>query len=654
MLKIQKKVFTSFEEAGINIPAWNSNDKVMMRCPQCSDDRKNHNKSKKVLSVAISAKLFNCHHCGFSGKIIDPKNVVQYFKPEPIEKRADDDLISDAAKLYLMNRGIDIQSALQFGIISTIKSFRSQKNDGFENKESIVFPYNSAKGELLFYKYRSLEKEFSGSKAPQYVFWQLDKFKDKKILVITEGEYDALSWQTAFNRLPNGWSSKGENININDIAITSVPNGISTKQLQNESVIIEYFERCIPFVQHFEQIYISTDNDEAGLMLQGELARRFGKDICKIIKFPNQSDQKDANGVLMAQGEKKLQELFNSSDTLPIEGIYTANDIRESLRIELGTEIEKGHSIGFEVFDEYLTFDIKEGLTLITGAPNSAKSDFMFNIMIRLSLRNNWKWLLCSPESGDVKSVYTQLLEKLIGYKVHKNKFNNKIMSSEDFEWGMDFLESHIYTMESTDYNEYTLETYVDKTKKAVKKYGINAAVIDPFNAFDNAFGDGNMSNQLNKDLTLLQLTKRKLGINVFVVAHPKAMISTQMTSIYDVNGGAAWANKVDNFIILNRGEAKQFTDGRGDDIECKIMKVKKRHLGKRGELLFAYHIPTGRFGEQGVIYDDNIFKNYNDILGMIEKQKEDDRDPFLDPLPQTMPKVNFATLSEEEAESYF
>lgn len=656
MLDIQKKIFTSFEEAGISIPSWNTRDKFSMRCPKCSDDRKLQNKNKKVLGIAITAKLFNCNHCGYSGKIVDKLNAAKYFRPEPIKKRADDDLLSDAAKEYLMSRNLDIQAALQMGCISDFRAYPSKNEEGFEKKESIVFPYNDPTGNILFYKFRSFEKDFSGSKQPQYVFWQLDKFKDKKILIVTEGEYDAISWKTAFNLLPNDWKNKGKSINVNDIALTSVPNGISTKQLQQETVIIEYFERCIEHIKHFEQVFISTDNDEAGILLQGELSRRFGRDICKIIKFPNTTDQKDANGVLIVQDAKALQSLFNKADYLPIEGIYTTDDVKQSLDAKLGTTLSKGHTVGYESLDELVSFDISEGLTLITGAPNSAKSDFMFNIMIRLSLRYGWKWLICSPETGDVETVYKEILIKLIGKTFYKTDFKIETMTPDEYEWGMAFLKSHVYVMESIDLKEYTLESFIKKTENCVKKYGINAAVIDPFNSFDDAFGGGMMANKLNTDLTMLQASKRKLGINYFIIAHPNATVIGQMTNPYQVNGGASWLNKMDLFFILNRGEKTNHTDGRGDDIEIRIVKVKKRHLGKRGEVLAAYNIPTGRFAEIPVVHKAELFEQYTTILANFEQEKQVEYDPFenVEPLPQIMPRAKIDEFGEADFEQLF
>ena len=108
---------------------------------------------------------------------------------------------------------------------------------------------------------------------------------------------------------------------------------------------------------------------------------------------------------------------------------------------------------------------------------------------------------------------------------------------------------------------------------------------------------------------------------------------------------------------MLNRGEKTVFTDGRGDDIEVKIVKVKKRHLGKRGEVQFAYHIPTGRFGEIGVVFKDRLFEDYNDILGTLKEEQEQDFDPFdvpilTEPINKQRPDTN--NLGEDYFEQLF
>ena len=610
-MSIERHIFKSFEEAGINVPVW-AKGQVYTTCPKCTELRKRQNQSKKSLSVNVGAKVFNCHHCEWHGRLIEDNEKERYHIPEVIQPRTGEHLISDGWKVYLQHkRGLNVSVCIENGCFNTTRKFN--KDGEVVDVEVLAFPYTSPKGDLLFYKFRGLGKEFSSTKAPKYVFWNLHTFKSKKVLIVNEGEFDALAWLTAFAELPDGWE-----VPVSDIAVTTVPNGAVKRSGGSQHQILNYFERCIDFIKHFEIIYLAVDNDEAGVSLKDELARRFGKDICKIVRYT--PEEKDANGTLLKDGAKGLQNLFNEAKYYPIEGVTSANEFADDLLHELGTERLHADKIGLEEHDTLLTFDRTEGLTLVTGAPNSSKSDYMMNIMIRLSLLHGWKWLITTPETGHAKEVYKEFLVKLVGKSFHVDRWRNEVMSKDDYVWGMNFLEEHIKVIESTRLDKMDLEEFLNKAAESIKKHGINGFVIDPFNSLDGAFSDGNMSVKLNEDLSMAQMFIRKHGVHLFIAAHPKAMVSQYMTDFYSINGGAAWGNKAYNIIILNRLKetSVEYDRGRGDDVEISVCKVKKRHHGKLGKVTMMYHIPTGRFSES-VSYNPTGFGNYKTIISQYE-----------------------------------
>jgi len=54
-----------FVEVGIH-PIGNS-DNQKLKCPKCSESRKN--KNDRPLSISLSKGLYNCHNCGWSGNV---------------------------------------------------------------------------------------------------------------------------------------------------------------------------------------------------------------------------------------------------------------------------------------------------------------------------------------------------------------------------------------------------------------------------------------------------------------------------------------------------------------------------------------------------------------------------------------------------------
>lgn len=72
----------TWEELGIDVSKMRGSQNKT-RCPRCSDDRKN--KRDPSLSVNLTEKTWNCHHCQWHGKLMDKSEFKQkekdYVKP---------------------------------------------------------------------------------------------------------------------------------------------------------------------------------------------------------------------------------------------------------------------------------------------------------------------------------------------------------------------------------------------------------------------------------------------------------------------------------------------------------------------------------------------------------------------------------------------
>jgi len=135
--------------------------------------------------------------------------------------------------------------------------------------------------------------------------------------------------------------------------------------------------------------------------------------------------------------------------------------------------------------------------------------------------------------------------------------------------------------------------------------------------AFTPEHGDAMMSNYLNTNLQKIKHFSYERNVHTVLIPHPKQMQPMQrMLDFGDINGGAAWGNKIDNILFVNRLYAKaipnypkevqelatkstadSFDADLGDHIEFIVRKVKKRWAGKRGETAIAYQLTTGRIG---------------------------------------------------------
>ena len=158
-------------------------------------------------------------------------------------------------------------------------------------------------------------------------------------------------------------------------SVCSVPNGASKGNQR-----LEYLDNCFKYFENKTEIVLCTDNDEAGLNLRGELARRFGKHRCKYIDFDS---YKDANEVLTNDGAEKLRQILKDAKEYPLEGIVNFNDIWDNV-LNYNENGIKSYSIGLGDSDEWINISMDQWTT-ITGIPNSGKSDVVDQICCNMA-----------------------------------------------------------------------------------------------------------------------------------------------------------------------------------------------------------------------------------------------------------------------------
>jgi twinkle protein len=155
---------------------------------------------------------------------------------------------------------------------------------------------------------------------PLYGQW-LWKGGDKRSLVITEGELDALSVSQA---------------NANKYPVVSLPNGAANAL----KAIQENYE----FVSQFEKIVLMFDGDEPGQKAAEEVAMILPPGR---VFIANLGEYKDANEALVAGDPGAITKAFWNAEPYEPDGIYTFDEIYD--------EVMKPVEVGLPWFLETLT-----------------------------------------------------------------------------------------------------------------------------------------------------------------------------------------------------------------------------------------------------------------------------------------------------------
>jgi twinkle protein len=554
-------------------------------CPQCSHTRKK--RTDPCLAVTIDADgaeaLWHCHHCDWSGntredKPGDPPGRRPARPPEGTLERPTVEVMR-----WFTDRGITAEVVQRNRIGFVRQHYIAQLQ---AKTACIAFPYYR-QGQLVNIKYRALsQKAFALVKDAESVLYGLDdlaEIGDGK-LIIVEGEPDKLAAEVAGFR-----------------NVVSVPNGAPPKlrdQPSDDDPKFEYLRNCAGELEAVKGGFIlALDNDDAGRVLEEELARRLGKERCWRVRWPDSNDCpcKDLNETLWVHGPQVVRECIEAAEPYPISGLYRSADYAEEYWAIYGEDRRRGTSTGWPALDEFMTIAPGQ-LTVVTGIPNHGKSEFLDALLVNLARRYDWHAALCSFENQPPGHL-SKLAEKYLGLPFRDGL--RRRMTRADAKAALDWLDEHFFFIRADDDAPATVEWILERARAAVLRYGSNVLVVDPYNEMEHR-RPVNMTETefISQMLGQMKRFAQNHEAHVFIVAHPAKPAresggKISVPTLYDIAGSANWANKADIGVAVHR------PDFDGAEVEIHVHKVRDKWIGKPGGVTLRYDRITGRYFEQ-------------------------------------------------------
>lgn len=556
-----------YSDYGIEIPFGRKSGHIKVFCPKCRDQRSN--KRDRSLSVDLDNGVWKCHYCNWTSGL--PRNntsSLKYQKKEytkPVLKGSA--LMSEKAIAWFAGRGISMNTLTAMKVTEG-KEWMPQKG-----KEVNTIQFNYYKdGELINTKFRTGDKCFKLVSGAELIPYNLDAIKGSLSCIVTEGEADCLSF-----------------VECGRTDVVSVPNGANANLSYLDDYLEEYFDDK-------EIIYIASDTDTKGVMLRQELIRRFGPERCKVVEYGE--DCKDANEHLVKYGKESLLQCLDNAVEPKIEGVFAVEDVEKPLDLLYQKGLQRGYTIGFENFDELCSFERKR-LCVLTGIPSAGKSAWLNFIAVRLNMLYDWKFAFFSPESMPIDYHISTLIELITG-----KKFSKETLPLLEYEAAKEYANDNFFFIYP---DSYTMGNILEKAKSLVRRKGIKALVIDPYNRVESE-QDYRQSETQHISKVLDQLTNfaQQNDVLVFLMAHPTKMPKNpdgkfQVPTLYDISGSANFYNKADFGISVHRDKEFGWT-------EIHVQKVKYRHLGQGGMAKFKYNLFNSRY----VPYEDNVPPNWD------------------------------------------
>ena len=386
-------------------------------------------------------------------------------------------------------------------------------------------------------------------------------------LIIVEGEKDVLVLMEAGYR-----------------HVISVPSGAA-------SDLAKSFEAFTSWLDQVQDIVICGDTDLPGRTLVKHLSDYFGA-RCLFTTLPGGC--KDIGDVMNLYGTEVVQSVIEDACPCHTTDIITVEQRREEVMNVLHGKYDHGYSVGYgPLTDRVFHPTDTGGLIIMTGMPNSGKTDFLNDLTCRLMAKTGRNVCYLSFEVPDKNKHMANLIRLMLG------KVNTAAYTREQLQPIVSFLDGHMVHLDLHEVSP-TPANIIERAERVKRAMPLKYLIIDPYLFMEMETGRYNTETQAIKGmLTQMQAWGRNNGVWAIIVAHPRSLKKLngknelEEIDMYTISGSANWANLADFIFSISRIEEPDRRYTRLD-----MLKVRDQDLCRTGSVLFVRQ-PCGRYDER-------------------------------------------------------
>jgi twinkle protein len=569
-------------------------------CPRCNGGKTREQSLSVTIDPDGDGAVWRCHrgNCGWTdgGKVADAARAVVPFRrhlvahdtptPHAEAEKARDAWLYD----WFSARGISVETVDAFGCYGARRWFAQ----GGE-QQAIVFQYLFER-QLVNRKYRSLDKQLMQDKNPLPTLFNIDAIEvsptapEPDMVIWVEGEPDVMAVHEA------GFPQ-----------VVTLKDGAPSELRDENDPRREGDKRFAALATHADllgavkKFILAGDMDEPGKVLREELARRLGRHRCWLVAWPDGC--KDAGDTLRLHGAEAVAQAINDAVPYPIEGMQ---------RLEPGTLLALRHgtpplvmSTGTRATDKILSLPGEGRLIIVTGIPNHGKSSWVMFVKVHLMHQHQRRFLVFSPEMQPWEGYVAQCAAVRAGKPFWPLKdgagqvLRGMSMTDEEIRdaeaW---FRPRMVMLVSDAEDKPPSLEWILERARASVLRDGTTDLLIDPWNEVEHQRGDMTETEYVGRSLQQLRAFGLRHGCNIWIVAHPTKLRPVrpgdkiEPPTMYDINGGANWANKADVGIAIHSPDSVT---------EVHLLKARFQRWGRRGQKAeLEFDRNSGRYSTMG------------------------------------------------------
>lgn len=303
----------------------------------------------------------------------------------------------------------------------------------------------------------------------------------------------------------------------------------------------------------------------------------------EVVSVPN-----GAGGANLQWLDRFVESHFDDKAEIPLEGVFCPMDEWDTLMDIYYNGMPEGADTGLENLDRLIKFERGFVLT-VTGVPGSGKSEFVDEIAMRLLLRHDWKVGYFSPENTPLAYHYRKLIRRVVG-----KRFEHKGMPLPEAGQAIRYLAQSVFSIMPKE--DFSVESVLRIAAQLVSRKGVKVLVVDPFNRFEHQIPDWETETQyISRIFDEFSNFAVKHKVLLILVAHPTKLRREPgskrwpVPTLYDINGSAAFFNKTDYGMVVDRNDEL-------GQVLVRVAKVRFDHLGGPGDAFFAFSTYNGRY----------------------------------------------------------
>ena len=441
----------------------------------------------------------------------------------------------------------------------------------YKGKSVHIAPYYDPKtGTLIAQKIRFPDKTFTvfGETKNLPLFGQQLWRDGGKMLVITEGEIDALSVsQAQGNKYP----------------VVSIPNGAqgAKKAILNNLAWVESYERVI----------LAFDMDEAGRAAAQECALLLTPGKARIANLP----LKDASEMLQAGKVKEIISCIWDAKVYRPDGIVSGKDLLNDLL----TEPKEGYKTPYHELNEKIKGIRKGELYLFSAGSGMGKSTMVNEIGYHFLMEHKLSLGVIALEENKKRTA-----ERYAGMYLNKPiHVDREGVTKEDLERAFEAVLNTDNFWLYDHFGSTNLDNLLGQIRYMVVALGCDFIILDHISIVVSGLDDtdGDERRLIDKLMTKLRSLVEETGVGVLAIVHlkrpegGKGFTEGRQVSLSDLRGSGALEQLSDVVIALERNQ----TDEHNQNMAF-IRVLKNRPVGLVGLCdRLEYDQETGRLNAE-------------------------------------------------------